>query len=56
MRFLKNIVFLQLISLCLITLPSLAADYPNKTVTILAPVSAGGGLDLVARTVADRLT
>jgi tripartite-type tricarboxylate transporter receptor subunit TctC len=56
MRYLKNIVFLQLISLCLITLPSLAADYPNKTVTILAPVSAGGGLDLVARTVADRLT
>jgi tripartite-type tricarboxylate transporter receptor subunit TctC len=56
MRYLKNIVFLQLISLCLITLPSLAADYPNKTVTILAPVSAGGGLDLIARTVADRLT
>ena len=56
MRFLKNIVFLQLISLYLISFPSLAADYPNKTVTILAPVSAGGGLDLVARTVADRLT
>lgn len=56
MRFLKNIVFLQLISLSLLTLPSLAADYPNKSVTILAPVSAGGGLDLVARTVADRLT
>jgi len=56
MRFLKNIVFLQLISLCLISFSSLAAEYPNKSVTILAPVSAGGGLDLVARTVADRLT
>jgi len=33
-----------------------AADYPNRAVTIIAPVSAGGGLDLVARTVAERLT
>ncbi|WP_281970331.1 MULTISPECIES: tripartite tricarboxylate transporter substrate binding protein [unclassified Polynucleobacter] len=35
---------------------SYASDYPNKPVTILAPVAAGGGLDLVARTVAERLT
>jgi tripartite-type tricarboxylate transporter receptor subunit TctC len=33
-----------------------AAEYPNKTVTIIAPVAPGGGVDLVARTVAERLT
>src|SRR5512140_3467341 len=32
-----------------------AADYPNHTIKIIAPVQPGGGVDLVARTVADRL-
>jgi tripartite-type tricarboxylate transporter receptor subunit TctC len=32
------------------------AAYPNKTVRIIAPVQPGGGVDLVGRTVADRLT
>ena len=32
-----------------------AADYPNRTIKIIAPVQPGGGVDLVARTVADRL-
>jgi len=31
------------------------ADYPNRTIKIIAPVQPGGGVDLVARTVADRL-
>jgi tripartite-type tricarboxylate transporter receptor subunit TctC len=37
--------------------PGLAAaqDYPNKTVKIVAPVQPGGGVDLVARTVAEQL-
>lgn len=56
MRFLKNILFFHLLSLYLLTFPSLASEYPIKTVTILAPVSPGGGLDLIARTVAERLT
>jgi len=30
--------------------------YPNRTVRIIAPVQPGGGVDLVGRTVADRLT
>ncbi len=29
--------------------------YPNRTVKIIAPVAPGGGVDLVARTVAERL-
>ena len=36
--------------------PSFAqADYPSKPVKIIAPVQPGGGVDLVARTIADRL-
>lgn len=31
------------------------APYPNRTVKIIAPVAPGGGVDLVARTVAERL-
>lgn len=38
-------------------LGALAQDaYPTKTVRIIAPVQPGGGVDLVARTVAERLT
>ena len=31
------------------------AGYPNKPIKIIAPVQPGGGVDLVARTIADRL-
>ena len=31
------------------------APYPNKPIRIIAPVQPGGGVDLVARTIADRL-
>jgi tripartite-type tricarboxylate transporter receptor subunit TctC len=33
-----------------------AQAYPHKTVKIIAPVQPGGGVDLVARTMADRYT
>ncbi len=33
-----------------------AAEYPTKLVKIIAPVAPGGGVDLIARTVADSLT
>ena len=36
--------------------PALAQPYPTKTVKIIAPVQPGGGVDLVARTVAEHLT
>ena len=32
-----------------------AQDYPNRTVTLLVPFAAGGGTDLLARAVAQRL-
>ena len=35
-------------------LAALAQGYPTKTVKIVAPVQPGGGVDLVARTMADR--
>jgi tripartite-type tricarboxylate transporter receptor subunit TctC len=31
------------------------SDYPNRPLKIIAPVQPGGGVDLVARTIADRL-
>jgi tripartite-type tricarboxylate transporter receptor subunit TctC len=31
-------------------------DYPNKPIKLVAPVAAGGGLDNIARTVAERLS
>jgi tripartite-type tricarboxylate transporter receptor subunit TctC len=34
---------------------SKGSDYPTRTIKIIAPVQPGGGVDLVARTVADRL-
>src|SRR5512141_811321 len=34
---------------------SAQAGYPSKTIRIIAPVQPGGGVDLVARTIADRL-
>ena len=34
---------------------SAQAPYPNKTIKIIAPVQPGGGVDLVGRTIADRL-
>jgi tripartite-type tricarboxylate transporter receptor subunit TctC len=49
-------------SLCLITIaaaasvPALAQDsYPNRSVKLIAPQAPGGGVDLVARIIADRL-
>ena len=32
------------------------SGYPNKTIKIIAPVQPGGGVDLVARTIGDRLS
>jgi tripartite-type tricarboxylate transporter receptor subunit TctC len=45
------------IALALSTLcgPAGAQDYPNRPVTILVPLSAGGAMDIIARSIAPRL-
>ena len=35
--------------------PALAEDYPNRPVTILIPLAAGGAMDIIARTMAPKL-
>ena len=34
---------------------AMAQDYPSKTITIVVPFSAGGGVDTVARLLAEKL-
>lgn len=36
-------------------LPTLAQDFPSKTITIVVPFSAGGGVDTMARLLAEKL-
>ncbi|WP_161798986.1 tripartite tricarboxylate transporter substrate binding protein [Caenimonas sp. SL110] len=36
-------------------LPAFAADFPTKPVTLVVPFAAGGGLDVTARIIAERL-
>ena len=42
--------------LCLLPLVATAQTYPNKMVRIIVPYAAGGGVDVLARTLAERLT
>jgi tripartite-type tricarboxylate transporter receptor subunit TctC len=45
-----------LVAAATIAAPAFAqTGYPNKPIKIIAPVQPGGGVDLVARTIADRL-
>ncbi len=45
-----------LLAVAALAAPALAQSaYPNKPIKIIAPVQPGGGVDLVARTVAERL-
>jgi tripartite-type tricarboxylate transporter receptor subunit TctC len=40
----------------LLAAPATAQDYPNRQVTIVVPYAAGGGIDVLARQVAQKLT
>src|SRR6185295_3246492 len=52
LRLLKAVAFV----LALIATPALAQDYPARTVTLIVPYPPGGGVDAMARVVADRLS
>ncbi len=51
----RTSVLLRLIALLLCPSPVLAQAYPGKPVRIVVPYSAGGGTDIVARAVGQRL-
>ena len=54
--FSRTFACLAAIVASLVAMPALAQGaYPNKTVRIIAPVQPGGGVDLVARQVGERL-
>ena len=36
-------------------MPASAQEFPNKTITIVVPFSAGGGVDTMARLLAEKL-
>jgi tripartite-type tricarboxylate transporter receptor subunit TctC len=53
-RFLSMVLFLPIFLICLVTGAS-AQSYPNKIIRVVVPLIAGGGGDLSARAVTDRL-
>src|SRR5580700_3111503 len=42
--------------LCALLISPASADYPDKVVRIIVPVAAGGGVDVMARLLAQRLS
>src|SRR5437667_7062677 len=50
------LALLAVVALAACTVPAFAQDnYPSRPVKIIAPQAPGGGVDLVARLIADRL-
>ncbi len=45
-----------LAALCLAVSPAAAQDYPNKPITMIVPFPAGGGVDVIGRIVAEKLS
>jgi tripartite-type tricarboxylate transporter receptor subunit TctC len=54
MKFLRSFAVL-LLALAL-SVPALAQEYPSRTVTLVVPYPPGGGVDAMARVVAERLS
>src|SRR5438128_11036565 len=53
---LSTIRFAVLFVPAMLALPAHAQDYPTRTVTLIVPYPAGGGVDAMARIVADKLS
>jgi tripartite-type tricarboxylate transporter receptor subunit TctC len=43
-------------ALCALVVSAAAANYPTRAVTIIVPFPPGGGVDAMARVVADKLS
>lgn len=57
MRFLKSLVLIaSAVSIPLVPQIGFAQDFPSKRVTMVVPFAAGGGTDLAARVIAERLS
>src|SRR5688572_14511975 len=58
--FRKNLVpksgLILLTALASVTTVALAQSYPQKPIQLVVPTSAGGGTDMIARTVGQKLT
>jgi tripartite-type tricarboxylate transporter receptor subunit TctC len=54
-RLARSAAFLLLLSACLAAPAAHAQAYPNKPIRIVVPYPAGGGLDVMARLLGDRL-
>jgi tripartite-type tricarboxylate transporter receptor subunit TctC len=52
----KHSIAVALIFACLSALPALAQEYPARQIRVVLPFPAGGGSDLIARVVAQKLT
>ena len=52
----KRLIALAAVLACLPVLPALAQEYPARQVRVVLPFPAGGGSDIIARVVAQKLT
>jgi tripartite-type tricarboxylate transporter receptor subunit TctC len=53
--FLKRRVLLAAVLLSIVTTPTVAQLNPSRTITLVVPIAAGGGVDAIGRIVAEKL-
>ena len=54
-HFRRHLILSSLLAAFTVTPTAMAQDFPSKTITIVVPFSAGGGVDTVARLLAEKL-